>query len=60
MEFLESRVDLGWLNSQLLLRSAVLDSEKSDLQVKAIADEQRIHSLEQQLVEAHKALTGRL
>lgn len=59
METLETRVaDLERLNSQLLLRSAVLDSEKSGLEAKAIAYEQRIHGLEQQLAEAHKALTG--
>lgn len=59
MECLESRVaDLERLNSQLLLRSAVLDSEKGGLEAKSVAYEQRIHSLEQQLAEAHKALTG--
>ncbi|KAJ2964939.1 hypothetical protein NQZ79_g138 [Umbelopsis isabellina] len=59
MESLETRVaDLERLNSQLLLRSAVLDSEKTGLEAKAVAYEQRIHSLEQQLAEAHKALTG--
>lgn len=59
METLESRVaDLERMNSQLLLRSAVLDSEKTGLEAKAVAYEQRIHSLEQQLAEAHKALTG--
>ncbi|CAM0141552.1 hypothetical protein VKS41_003732 [Umbelopsis sp. WA50703] len=59
MESLETRVaELERLNSQLLLRSAVLDSEKTGLEAKAVAYEQRIHSLEQQLAEAHKALTG--
>jgi hypothetical protein len=61
MESLETRVaELERLNSQLLLRSAVLDSEKTGLEAKAIAAEQRIHSLEQQLIEAHKALTTRI
>jgi len=61
MESLEGRVaELERMNSQLLLRSAVLDSEKTGLEAKAVAYEQRIHSLEQQLAEAHKALTGRL
>ncbi|CAO3669879.1 unnamed protein product [Umbelopsis ramanniana] len=61
MESLETRVaELERMNSQLLLRSAVLDSEKAGLEAKAHAAEQRIHSLEQQLIEAHKALTTRL
>jgi hypothetical protein len=61
MESLEGRVaDLERLNSQLLLRSAVLDSEKTGLEAKVVAYEQRIQSLEQQLAEAHKALTGRI
>lgn len=61
MESLENRVaELERMNSQLLLRSAVLDSEKAGLEAKAHAAEQRIHSLEQQLIEAHKALTTRL
>ncbi|KAG2186884.1 hypothetical protein INT44_003111 [Umbelopsis vinacea] len=61
MESLETRVaDLERMNSQLLLRSAVLDSEKAGLEAKAHAAEQRIHSLEQQLIEAHKALTTRM
>jgi Basic region leucine zipper len=61
MECLETRVaELERMNSQLLLRSAVLDSEKAGLEAKAHAAEQRIHSLEQQLIEAHKALTTRI
>jgi len=61
MESLEGRVaELERVNSQLLLRSAVLDSEKTGLEAKAAAYEQRIHSLEQQLAQAHKALTGQL
>lgn len=34
--------------------------KRATWECKAVTDEQRIHSLEQQLAEAHKALTGRL
>ncbi|ORX60629.1 hypothetical protein DM01DRAFT_1371184 [Hesseltinella vesiculosa] len=60
MEGLEKRVnDLERLNSQLLLRVAVLDSEKSHLKSKESAHEDRIKTLELQLAEAHRALASR-
>ncbi|KAI8069584.1 hypothetical protein BC940DRAFT_297020 [Gongronella butleri] len=60
MESLEKRVaDLERLNAQLLLRVAVLDSEKSHLQSKESAHEDRVKTLEAQLAEAHKALSSR-
>ncbi|KAL0089643.1 hypothetical protein J3Q64DRAFT_1636100 [Phycomyces blakesleeanus] len=60
MESLEIRVsDLEKINTSLLLRVAVLDSEKSNLQIKESSYESRIKVLEAQLAEAHKALAGR-
>lgn len=60
MESLEKRVnELERMNAQLLLRVAVLDSEKSHLQTKEATHEARIKTLENQLAEAHKALASR-
>ncbi|KAI8081391.1 uncharacterized protein BX664DRAFT_340294 [Halteromyces radiatus] len=60
MESLEKRVqELERMNAQLLLRVAVLDSEKSHLQTKEATHESRIKTLESQLAEAHKALASR-
>lgn len=60
MEALEKRVnELERMNAQLLLRVAVLDSEKSHLQTKEATHEARIKTLESQLAEAHKALASR-
>ncbi|KAI8333861.1 hypothetical protein BC941DRAFT_433189 [Chlamydoabsidia padenii] len=60
MESLEKRVnDLERMNAQLLLRVAVLDSEKSHLVAKEAAHDARVKTLETQLAEAHKALSSR-
>ncbi|KAG0173709.1 hypothetical protein DFQ28_008302 [Apophysomyces sp. BC1034] len=60
MEGLEKRVsDLEKTNANLLLRVAVLDSEKSNLKAKESSYENRIQVLEAQLAEAHKALASR-
>jgi hypothetical protein len=60
MEAYEKRVsDLERMNAQLLLRVAVLDSEKSHLLTKESSHESRIKTLEAQLAEAHKALASR-
>ncbi|KAI8148647.1 hypothetical protein BJV82DRAFT_592815 [Fennellomyces sp. T-0311] len=60
MEALETRVsELEKVNSNLVLRVAVLDSEKSGLRSKESSYEQRIKMLESQLAEAHKALANR-
>ncbi|KAI8393850.1 uncharacterized protein BYT42DRAFT_552472 [Radiomyces spectabilis] len=60
MEALEKRVaELEQVNASLLLRVAVLDSEKSNLKEKESSHEDRIKTLEAQLAEAHKALAGR-
>ncbi|CAO3579845.1 unnamed protein product [Absidia cylindrospora] len=57
---LKKRVnELERMNAQLLLRVAVLDSEKSHLQTKEASHESRIKTLEAQLAEAHKALASR-
>ncbi|KAF7724711.1 hypothetical protein EC973_000819 [Apophysomyces ossiformis] len=60
MESLEKRVaELEKINANLLLRVAVLDSEKSNLKAKESSYENRIQVLETQLAEAHKALASR-
>ncbi|ORZ10478.1 hypothetical protein BCR42DRAFT_422464 [Absidia repens] len=60
MEAFEKRVnDLERMNAQLLLRVAVLDSEKSHLQSKEAVHDSRVQTLEAQLAEAHKALASR-
>ncbi|KAI8374472.1 uncharacterized protein BYT42DRAFT_576488 [Radiomyces spectabilis] len=60
METLENRVaDLEKENASLLLRVAVLESEKSNFQTKETSNENRIKILEAQLAEAHKALASR-
>ncbi|KAI7865790.1 hypothetical protein BDF14DRAFT_1711897, partial [Spinellus fusiger] len=57
MESLEIRVaELEKVNTGLLMRVAVLDSEKSNLLVKETSYENRIKVLEAQLAEAHKIL----
>lgn len=59
MEALEKRVaDLEKANTTLLLRAAVLESEKSALLTKEASYEQRIKTLESQLAEAHQSLAG--
>ena len=60
METLEKRVsDLEKVNSNLILRVAVLDSEKAGLKSKESSYEERIKMLECQLAQAHKALAKR-
>lgn len=60
METLETRVgDLEKMNAGLLMRVAVLDSEKTNLKAKESSYEARIKVLEEQLAEAHKALATR-
>lgn len=60
MDALEKRVhELERMNAQLLLRVAVLDSEKMHLQTKEASHEARVKSLETQLADAHKALSSR-
>lgn len=60
METLETRVsDLEKVNAGLLMRVAVLDSEKTNLKAKESSFENRIKVLEEQLSEAHKALSSR-
>lgn len=60
METLETRVsDLEKVNAGLLMRVAVLDSEKTNLKAKESSFENRIKVLEEQLAEAHKALSSR-
>ncbi|KAI8645060.1 hypothetical protein BD408DRAFT_412177 [Parasitella parasitica] len=60
METLETRVsDLEKINAGLLMRVAVLDSEKTNLKAKESSYEDRIKVLEAQLAEAHKALSSR-
>ena len=60
METLETRVsELEKDNASLLMRVAVLDSEKSNLKEKEASYEARIKVLENQLAEAHKALSTR-
>lgn len=60
MECLETRVsELEKINGGLLMRVAVLDSEKNNLKAKESSYENRIRVLEEQLAEAHKALSGR-
>lgn len=60
METLETRVsDLEKVNAGLLMRVAVLDSEKTNLKAKESSFENRIKVLEAQLSEAHKALSSR-
>lgn len=60
METLELRVsELEKINGNLLMRVAVLDSEKMNLKVKESSYENRIKLLEEQLTEAHKALSCR-
>ncbi|KAI7887028.1 hypothetical protein K492DRAFT_175203 [Lichtheimia hyalospora FSU 10163] len=59
MESLEKRVaELEKANTTLLLRAAVLESEKSALLTKEASYEQRIKTLESQLAEAHQSLAG--
>lgn len=58
MEQLEQKVsDLETDNHLLTTRIAVLESEKSGLQMKDVSLEERIRVLEAQLSEAHRALT---
>ncbi|KAG2208801.1 hypothetical protein INT46_003009 [Mucor plumbeus] len=60
METLETRVsELEKINAGLLMRVAVLDSEKTNLKAKESSYEDRIRVLEGQLAEAHKALSSR-
>lgn len=60
METLETRVsELEKINAGLLMRVAVLDSEKTNLKAKESSYESRIKVLEEQLAEAHKALSSR-
>ena len=60
MEALENRVsELEKVNSNLVLRVAVLDSEKTGLRSKESSYEQRIKMLEAQLAQAHTALANR-
>lgn len=60
MESLESRVaELEKNNANLQMRVAVLDSEKTNLKAKESSYESRIKVLEEQLAEAHKALSNR-
>ncbi|KAI8882015.1 hypothetical protein K501DRAFT_286073 [Backusella circina FSU 941] len=60
MDCLEGRVsELEKLNAGLLMRVAVLDSEKTNLKAKESSYEARIRNLEEQLAEAHKALARR-
>lgn len=60
METLEIRVsELEKINAGLLMRVAVLDSEKTNLKAKEQSYENRIKVLEDQLAEAHKALSSR-
>lgn len=60
METLENRVsELEKINAGLLMRVAVLDSEKTNLKAKESSYEDRIKVLEGQLAEAHKALSSR-
>jgi hypothetical protein len=60
METLETRVgELEKMNAGLLMRVAVLDSEKTNLKAKESSYEARIKVLEEQLAEAHKALATR-
>jgi hypothetical protein len=60
MDLLEHRVsELEKLNAGLLMRVAVLDSEKTNLRAKESSYETRIRNLEDQLAEAHKALARR-
>ena len=59
MDSLEKRVsDLEKTNTTLLLRAAVLESEKSSLLAKEASYEQRIKALEAQLAQAHHSLAG--
>ncbi|KAI7855946.1 hypothetical protein BDC45DRAFT_505146 [Circinella umbellata] len=59
MEGLEKRVsELEKTNTTLLLRAAVLESEKSSLLAKETSYEQRIKALEAQLAQAHHSLAG--
>jgi hypothetical protein len=60
LETLETRVeDLEKTNASLQMRVAVLDSEKTNLKAKESSYEERIKKLEDQLAEAHKALSNR-
>ncbi|KAI8984417.1 hypothetical protein BDF20DRAFT_816659 [Mycotypha africana] len=60
MEALENKVaELEKINAGLLMRVAVLDSEKTNLKAKESSFESRIKVLEEQLMEAHKALSSR-
>lgn len=60
MESLETRVsELERINGGLIMRVAVLDSEKNNLKAKESSYENRIRVLEEQLAEAHKALSSR-
>lgn len=60
MEALENRVnELENDNARLTTRVAVLESEKSGLETKDNDLQERIKALEEQLAEAHKALTSK-
>lgn len=57
MESLENKVtELEKVHSDLMMRVAVVDSEKAGLVSKEASYEERIKKLENQLAEAHKAL----
>lgn len=59
MEALEKRVaELEKINTTLLLRAAVLESEKSSFLAKESSFERRIKDLEAQLADAHKSLAA--
>ncbi|KAL0083920.1 hypothetical protein F4703DRAFT_1857565 [Phycomyces blakesleeanus] len=60
MESLEKHVaELEQKNSTLMLRVAVLDTEKANLLAKEVAFQNRITTLEAQLAEAHRILASR-
>ncbi|KAL1922142.1 uncharacterized protein VTP21DRAFT_10784 [Calcarisporiella thermophila] len=61
MEELERRVaDLEGENSKLQLKVAVLESEKGSLEQRDKDHTERVKKLEEQLSEAHRALTARI
>ncbi|KAL1921022.1 uncharacterized protein VTP21DRAFT_11657 [Calcarisporiella thermophila] len=61
MESLERRVtELETENSSLVLRVAVLESEKGNLEARDKEWAERVKKLEEQLVQAHKALTSKI
>lgn len=59
MEALEKRVaELEKVNTSLLFRAAILESEKSNLKQKETAQTVRIELLEAQLTDAHKSIAS--